>query len=104
MIGRRCPNDGRMIPQVGQHRDWPQPLVRFYWCRPCEELFAFVGENEFGGRFAVSFTPDRESGGWWVEKVADSERDVQLASQTFTAWSSPAETRRRPSALKTAHS
>lgn len=79
MICRRCPNDRTVIAQVAQHRHWPQPLVRFYWCPYCEELFAFVGENELGGRFAVSFVPDQEATGWQAGRVVGSERDAQAA-------------------------
>ena len=78
MSFRICPYDSGPIPQVGQHRDWPQPLVRFYWCKSCTALFAFVGENEFGGRLAASFSREKELDGWRVSE-AGSERDVRLA-------------------------
>jgi hypothetical protein len=52
--------------------------VRFFWCRSCMELFAFVGKAS-AGRWAASFAQDVESGGWKLWKATSSERDVQLA-------------------------
>jgi hypothetical protein len=79
-MGRcRCPNDGGLIPEVGQCRAGMAPLIHFYWCKYCEELFAFVGDRESGSRFAASFSWHQGSGQWRVWKAGASEADVQSA-------------------------
>jgi hypothetical protein len=76
---RLCPNDAARIPLVAEHRDWPSPAVRFFWCPWCAELFAFVGENELGGRFAGSFAYDRARRQFVPWKTGREPRDVGLA-------------------------
>jgi hypothetical protein len=81
MIGRRCPNDASVIPLVGVHREWPQLVVRFFYCPFCDELFAYVGDSDLGGRYAGSFARERDSHEWRVWKRGDSERDLELATK-----------------------
>ena len=76
----RCPNDAGRIPQVGQHCERPGLLVRFFWCRYCEELFAVVGEDGSGVRVAASFSKDRQTGEWAIWKTLGNERDVEAAT------------------------
>jgi hypothetical protein len=76
---RRCLNDGMVISMAGIHCEGTDPVIRFYWCRYCKELFAFAGDNEFGGRYAGSFVQDVSLGGWRLLKSGDLEGDVQLA-------------------------
>ena len=73
----RCPEDGGLIQQIGGGRSGLSPGVRLFWCRYCSELFAFVGENESGGRLAASFGWGGD--GWRVWKAHGSERDVRRA-------------------------
>lgn len=86
---RHCPNDGCVIPMVAELRNWPSPLVRFFWCHWCQELFAIVGENELGGRLTASFSYDREKATFAAWKTFGDARDVGLvqevmAKMTFT--------------------
>jgi hypothetical protein len=69
-----CPNDATKIPQVAEVLEAAQP-VRFFWCRFCLELFAFVGEP---GRLAAGFGEDGQ-GGWRVFRTVGSSSDVELA-------------------------
>lgn len=80
---QRCLNDGCVIPMAAELRNWPSPLVRFIWCHWCQELFAFVGENELEGRWAASFRYDREKAifTWW--KTSGDARDVGLVQEVM---------------------
>lgn len=79
----RCRNDSSRIPLVGEHRRWPKPLVRFYWCPSCEELFALVGENELGGRFAASFAFERVGGRFVLWKTGLYPTDVAVVEEVL---------------------
>jgi hypothetical protein len=89
----RCPNDSCVIPLVAELRRRPKPLVRFFWCRWCQELFAFVGENEIGGRFAASFAFDEKTNRFTLWKqVASQDAEVALeviADVTFSPGPNP---------------
>jgi hypothetical protein len=69
-----CPNDATRIPQVAEVLE-AAALVRFFWCRFCMELFAFVGEAR---RLAAGFAEDGQ-GGWRVFRSVGSDPDVQVA-------------------------
>src|ERR1700722_11051317 len=79
----RCCNGGCVIPLVAEHRRWPKPGVRFYWCHWCAELFACVGEDEFGGRFAASFSFDQNDERFTLWKSGDCAADVELAREVI---------------------
>jgi hypothetical protein len=63
------------IPQVAEVRTSAE-LVRFYWCRSCTELFAFVGNP---GRLAAGFAWDVKRSGWRVFRVKGTEQDLAPA-------------------------
>jgi hypothetical protein len=84
-----CRNDNSWIPLVGEHQRWPESVVRFFWCPTCSELFAFVGGNEFGDRFAASFAYDNEQRRFVVWKRGDSPKDVESAEGSVSQVTFP---------------
>ena len=80
----RCRNDGCMIPLVSEHRHGPKPMVRFFWCPWCQELFALVEENEFARRFAASFDFDQKEKRFTLWKSGDSPRDAEFAQEVIS--------------------
>jgi hypothetical protein len=48
-----------------------------------QELFAFVGENEHGSRFAASFAYDQNQQSFTLWKEGGSVRDVNLALEVL---------------------
>jgi hypothetical protein len=88
VVQRPCPNDNTMIPLVAEHLDGPEP-VRFYWCRSCGELFAFVGDTPAPGRWAAAFAREHGTSAWRMWKTGGSEQDVRLAVTAVTQVEPP---------------
>jgi hypothetical protein len=74
---------------VREFRQQPGPVVRFYWCRWCEELFAYVGEGERGERYVASLNYNQigQTWGWW--KMEGSTTDVELVREAMAALPPP---------------
>jgi hypothetical protein len=53
-----CPNDGGRIPLVAEISFQGGAPVRYYWCRFCQELFAYLRDPHYGWRCVVSFRFD----------------------------------------------
>lgn len=79
----RCPKDSARIPLVEEFRNWPGPVVRFYWCHWCKLLFAVVGENDYGGRDAASLAYEQEEKRFVLRGAWGEPKDVELVKEVL---------------------
>jgi hypothetical protein len=73
-----CPEDAGRIPQVAEVRVGLR-VVRFFWCKFCCELFAFVGDADARGELTAGFAWHTASGGWLVFTERGAAENVELA-------------------------
>jgi hypothetical protein len=74
---QRCPNDAGRIPQVGEAPCHEGSPVRFYWCKYCTELFAFLRDEHYGWQCIVSFSHNGK-GGYQLWKASRSSPYTDL--------------------------
>lgn len=74
-----CPMDAGPIPLVGEHRVKSQPLIRFYYCRFCEQLFAFTAHRRIGDGLVASFRRQTPGGEWELLDRSGAEPLVEIA-------------------------
>jgi hypothetical protein len=63
-----CPNDGGGMPAVAELPCHDGSPVRFYWCRFCRELFAYLKDEHYGWQYIASFTYGG-NGGYGLRKM-----------------------------------
>lgn len=54
-----CPNDGGKIPFISA-----TPTVRFYWCKYCSGLFAFMMDIHYGWQCVATLVRKRDNSGY----------------------------------------
>jgi hypothetical protein len=57
-----CPEDGGQIPLIAELPCHENSPVRFYWCRYCAELFAYLKDEYYGWQYVASFSHDTVEG------------------------------------------
>ncbi|MEQ1793854.1 MAG: hypothetical protein ABL970_06650 [Nitrospira sp.] len=80
--------DSGPIPLVGEHRTKSQPIIRFYYCRFCEQLFAFTTCDDTGEGLVASFGRSTTGGRWEIRTSSGPEMLVRIA-QTATRTLQP---------------
>lgn len=71
--------DAGPIPLVGEHRVKSQTLIRFYYCRFCEQLFAFTTYDDTGEGLVASFERSTTGGTWELLTSSGPEMLVRIA-------------------------
>jgi hypothetical protein len=71
--------DAGPIPLVGEHRVKSQPLIRFYYCRFCGQLFAFTACDDTGEGLVASFERSTPGGTWELLTSSGPEMLVRIA-------------------------
>ncbi|MDP3090914.1 MAG: hypothetical protein Q8N04_09565 [Nitrospira sp.] len=71
-----CPLDAGPIPLIGEHRTKSQPLIRFYYCRFCDQVFAFTAtaQRRIGEGLVASFRRQSPGGKWELLDRSGAER------------------------------
>lgn len=82
-----CPMDAGPIPLIGEHRTKSQPLIRFYYCRFCDHVFAFTAtaQGRIGEGLVCSFGRQTPGGEWELLVRAGAEPLVGIAQVAFAA-------------------
>jgi hypothetical protein len=57
-----CPNDGGRIPKIAELPCHEGSTIRYFWCRSCGELFAYLRDEYYGWQFIVSFSYSEADG------------------------------------------
>lgn len=71
--------DSGPIPLIGEHRSQSQPLIRFYYCRFCNQVFAFTADRRTGERLVASFSRQTPGGNWELLERSGAEPLIELA-------------------------
>jgi hypothetical protein len=53
------PSDGTRTPLVGEAPYDERSPARFYWCKWCQEVFAYLRDPDYGWRVVAAFAYDR---------------------------------------------
>lgn len=71
--------DGGSIPLIGEHRTESQPLIRFYFCRFCNQAFAFTAHHRIGDGLVASFSREETGGKWKLLAGSGAEPLIKIA-------------------------
>lgn len=74
-----CPMDAGPIPLIGEHRTKAQPLIRFYYCRFCDQVFAFTVHRWTGEGLVASFRRQPPGGKWELLARSGAEPLIEIA-------------------------